>query len=136
VKQSGNSLPLDIEAFYLAIDLLRAAGPGPQVRAALIEVFAELLVTLVDQTPDGSVALAISYNQPPYLSHRHGSHPLSPTSKRFLERGPCFRETGDTSTARSLGGRCLPGRDHLFEDGNNAVGARLLGGCELRVSDA
>ncbi|GBD84596.1 hypothetical protein BMS3Abin02_00990 [bacterium BMS3Abin02] len=65
VRQGGSTLPLDIQVFDLATDLLREADPGPDLRAALMQVFAQLPVTLVDQAPDGSVTLAVTYNRPP-----------------------------------------------------------------------
>lgn len=64
-SQGAGSLPLDIQVFHLATDLLREADPGPSVRAALIEVFTQLPVTLVDRGSDGSVTLAVTYNRPP-----------------------------------------------------------------------
>jgi len=67
VRQGGSTLPLDIQVFDLATDLLREADPGPDLRAALMQVFAQLPVTLVDQAPDGSVTLAVTYNRPPSM---------------------------------------------------------------------
>jgi hypothetical protein len=64
-SQSGSDLPLDIQVFHLATDLLRATNPTPALRSALIEVLAQLPVTLANQTPDGTVTLTITYNQPP-----------------------------------------------------------------------
>lgn len=64
-SQSGSDLPLDIQVFHLATDLLRVTNPTPALRAALIEVLAQLPVTIANQTPDGSITLTITYNQPP-----------------------------------------------------------------------
>lgn len=60
----GSRLPVDIDVFHLAASLLREADPGPELRAALIEVFTQLPVELIDRTPDGTVTLAVTYNQP------------------------------------------------------------------------
>ncbi|GBE22316.1 MAG TPA: hypothetical protein ENH00_14560 [Actinobacteria bacterium] len=69
VRQGAMNQPIDIEVFRVAADLLTETDPGPGVRAALMEVFAQLPVTLVDQASDGAVTLAVAYNQPPQLQY-------------------------------------------------------------------
>jgi len=64
-SQSGSDLPLDIQVFHLATNLLRGTNPTPALRSALIELLAQLPVTIANQTPDGSITLTITYNQPP-----------------------------------------------------------------------
>jgi hypothetical protein len=63
-REGGLSWPLEYEVFGLATDLLRENDPGSDVRAALMEVFAGLPLTLVDQTSDGSITLAATFDVP------------------------------------------------------------------------
>jgi len=65
LQQSHSELPLDVQVFKLATELLRETDPGPALRSALVQVFAQLPMTLVDRTPDGTVTLAITYDNQP-----------------------------------------------------------------------
>ncbi|MGH8870977.1 MAG: hypothetical protein ACRDWS_03275 [Acidimicrobiia bacterium] len=62
-SQGGDERPEDIQVFDLATDLLRETDPIPQLRAAVIEVLAELPIELEEQSSQ-TITIGITYTTP------------------------------------------------------------------------
>lgn len=82
VASSGDELPLEARLLGFAANLLRETNPSPQLRAAILQVLADLPLELEDQQLDGSITIGVTYRNP-LLTHH--SITLSPEGQLLAE---------------------------------------------------
>ncbi|MGH8923976.1 MAG: hypothetical protein ACRDWA_04945 [Acidimicrobiia bacterium] len=64
VLSGASEFPIEVRLLGLAANLLWETNPSPQLRAAILEVLAELPVDVEDQEPDGSTTISVTYEVP------------------------------------------------------------------------
>ena len=81
--QGGDERPEPVQVFDLATDLLREADPAPELRAAVVEVLAQLPVDVIERTSQ-TVTIGITYATPmptqDTITLSHEGHLLVETS--------------------------------------------------------
>jgi hypothetical protein len=60
----GGGPPTTRALFLLAASLLRERDPSPQLRAAVLDVMADLEIDLIEQRADGAITVGITYEDP------------------------------------------------------------------------
>lgn len=64
VSTSDDQIPIEARLLGFAANLLRETNPSPQLRAAVLEVLADLPLELTDRRRDGSITIAVTYRNP------------------------------------------------------------------------
>jgi len=64
VANSDDQVPIEARLLGFAANLLRETNPSPQLRAAILEVLADLPLELEDQHQDGSITIGVTYRNP------------------------------------------------------------------------
>jgi hypothetical protein len=75
LRQGTINHSMDIETIELAMNVLHLTNPSPELRAAILDVIGQLPVQLINQSPDGSITLAISYDHPALIEETFTLNP-------------------------------------------------------------
>ncbi len=64
LTNSEDQVPIEARLLGFAANLLRETNPSPALRAAILEVLADLPLELEDLDPDGSITIGVTYRNP------------------------------------------------------------------------
>jgi hypothetical protein len=90
--QGGDERPIEAQLLDLAVDLLRESNPTPELRAAILEVLAQLPLGLEDGGSDDTITVGVTYPGPLLT---HDTVTLSPEGQLLAQKTTLLETDSD-----------------------------------------